>query len=124
MYYADLCGGIICGVYNARLHILCTLYVHSISLNLFLTRCARGYRPVAVRTFIRMVLSLGVNFGGHVGGQNVQVEQNMLQNGMVTSCVQSAEQIGSKKLAIGKKFECLPVTILFEPICSADCTHF
>ena len=26
---------------------------------------------------------------------------------MVTSCVQSAEQIGLKKLAIGKKFECL-----------------
>ena len=42
---------------------------------------------------------------------------------MVKSCVQSAEQIGSKKLAIGKKFECLLVTIIFEPICSADCTH-
>ena len=28
----------------------------------------------------------------------------MLQNGMVMSCVQSAEQIGSKKLAIGKKW--------------------
>ena len=40
----------------------------------------------------------------------------MGQNGMVTSCVQSAEQIGSKKLAISKKFECLPVTILLEPI--------
>ena len=67
------------------------------------------------------VMSWAVHFGGHFGGQNVQV--SMLQNGMVTSCVQSAEQIGSKKLAIGKKFECLPVTILFEPICSADCTQ-
>ena len=37
---------------------------------------------------------------------------SMLQNGMVMSCVQSAEQIGSNKLAIGKKFECLPVTFL------------
>ena len=64
---------------------------------------------------------MGVNFGGHFGEQNVQV--SMLQNGMVTICVQSAEQIGSKKLAIGKKFECLPVTILLEPIYSADCTQ-
>ena len=60
------------------------------------------------------MLVVGVNFGGHFGGLNVQV--SMGQNGMVTSCVQSAEQIGSTKLAIGKKFECLPVTILFEPI--------
>ena len=67
------------------------------------------------------VLVVGVNFGGHFGGQNGQV--SMGQNGMVTSCVQSAEQIGSKKFAIGNKFECLPVTILFEPICSADCTQ-
>ena len=67
------------------------------------------------------VLVVGVNFGGHFGGQNVQV--SMGQNGMhygLTSCVQSAEQIGSKKLAIGRK---LLVTILFEPICSADCTQ-
>ena len=67
------------------------------------------------------MLVVGVNFGGHFGGQNVQV--SMLRNRMVTSCVQSAEQIGSKKLAIGKKFERLPATILFEPICSADCTQ-
>ena len=36
---------------------------------------------VAARTFIRMVLSRGVNFGGHFGGQSVQV--CMDQNGVV-----------------------------------------
>ena len=35
------------------------------------------------------ILVMGVNFGGHFGEQNVQV--SMLQNGMVTSCVQSAK---------------------------------
>ena len=57
-----------------------------------------------LRTFIRMVLSRGVNFGGHLGGQNVQV--SMLQNGMVASSVQSAERFEKVILAIGKKFEC------------------
>ena len=51
-----------------------------------------------VRICLWCFKSRGVNFGGHFGGQNVQV--SMLQNGMVTSYVQSAEQIGSKKLAI------------------------
>ena len=32
-----------------------------------------AYRPVMMRTFIRMVLGHGVNFGGYFGGQNVQV---------------------------------------------------
>ena len=63
---------------------------------------------------------MGVNFGGHFGGQNVQVSVG--QNGMVKSCVQSAEQIGSKRIVTGKHSNFLPIANLFEPICSADCT--
>ena len=46
------------------------------------------------------VLVMGINFGGHIGRQNVQ--GSMGQNGMVTSCVQSTEQIGSKRIVTGK----------------------
>ena len=65
------------------------------------------------------MLVVGVNFGGHFGGQNVQV--SMLQNGMVKSYVQSAEQIDSKRIVTGKHSNFLPIDF-FEPICSADCT--
>ena len=67
------------------------------------------------------VLVVDVNFGGHFGGQNVQV--SMLQNGMVMSCVQSAEQIGSKRIVTGKLSNFLPIANFFELICSADCTQ-
>ena len=57
-------------------------------------RLSLGWPYMAIIT--TNVLVVGVNFGGHFGGQNVQV--SMGQNGMVTSCVQSAEQIGSKRI--------------------------
>ena len=76
---------------------VCCLHVYDCSRaidQLRRERLSLGWPYKAIIT--TNVLVVGVNFGGHFGGQNAQV--SMGQNGMVTSCVQSAEQSVRKEL--------------------------